>query len=186
MNLKHLGDALDHWKGSVISLFAGPELRIVPMLTDADSWTAGHFRVYARLLGRKTKDILKRGVPFSNITRHKYFSNLGERDLFLDPDTGVKNKPSEKHITPADIARLLPPSCSRMLLVYQHASRKKDGVKAKLQWLRSLEGFERLHVIAYDAGPVSMIFISRHRGRSDKVWTRLRSSLGPIASARLL
>jgi len=39
MKLAHLGDALDHWKGSVIELIGGKNLRVVPMFTDSNPWT---------------------------------------------------------------------------------------------------------------------------------------------------
>ena len=42
MKLAHLGDALDHWKGSLIELIGERRVRAVPMLTDRDDWTEQH------------------------------------------------------------------------------------------------------------------------------------------------
>lgn len=54
MNLEFLGDALDHWKGSLFqSLCAGQVLHdfaVNPMATDQESWKEADFEVHARLI----------------------------------------------------------------------------------------------------------------------------------------
>lgn len=158
------------------------------MLTDQDQWTAKHFSAYARLLYRKPKDILKKDAPFSNSARDTYFRRLGEEDLFLDPDTGIghNNKRKKEHVTPSEIANLLEERRSRMLLIYQHASRMKDGTREKLKSLLSKASLGRCHLFAYDAGAVSMVFISRSQKRKREALARLRSWLGPVAGARII
>jgi hypothetical protein len=144
MNRAHLGDALDHWKGSVIEVISDKKLQVVPMLTDRDQWTQEDFETYARLLHRKPEDVLKNGEGdlFSSRTRHRYFRDLvnmtGEHDLFLDPDTGIApdEKAQKQHVRPSEIAGLISQSRSRILLIYQHASREKDGLVKKLKLLR--------------------------------------------------
>lgn len=172
MNLSHLGDALDHWKGSLIEVIGDKSLQVVPMITDRDRWTQENFGTYARLLHRNPEDILKKEKDdlFSNRTRHGYFCNLDEGDLFLDPDTGIARdeKVEKKHISFSEIAVLLSKSKSRMLLVYQHASRNKDGVREKLQLLRKAEGLSACHMFAYDSGAVSMVMISGIRNEPTK------------------
>ena len=190
MKLAHLGDALDHWKGALIELLGDNRLRVVPMLTDRDRWTQQHFETYARLLHRKPVDILKKGKEdlFSSRTRHDYFCDLGEDDLFLDPDTGIASdeKAKKEHVSPSEIAGLLSEPRSRMLLIYQHASRRKDGLREKLELLRSTQCLRGCHIFAYDSGAVSMVVISQNRERSDEALARLKCWLGPVASTRII
>lgn len=190
MNRAHLGDALDHWKGSVIEFIGEKELRVVPMITDRDKWTPEDFDTYARLLHRNTDEILKQGKDdlFSNRTRSSYFCGLGEHDLFLDPDTGVASseKPEKEHISPSEIAGLLPGSSSRLLLIYQHASRKVDGIKAKLKLLRNDNGLKGCGMFAYHSGTVSMVVICRNGERIAKILDRFKCWLGSVAHARII
>ncbi len=190
MKLAHLGDAMDHWKGSLIELIGDKRLRVVPMFTDRDRWTQQHFETYARLLHRKPEDVLKKGKGnlFSSRTRHDYFCDLGKHDLFLDPDTGIASdkKAKKEHVSPSEIAGLLSESRSRVLLIYQHASRKKDGLREKLKLLRSAEGLRGCNIFAYDSGAVSMVVISQNRQRSDEALARLKSWLGTVASTRII
>jgi hypothetical protein len=189
MNLDHLGDALDHWKGSLIELVCPEGVRAVPMLTDRDRWTEQHIETYARLLHLRPEDILKKEESdlFSSKTRDTYFRDLGQHDLFLDPDTGIApdDKHAEKkHIRTSEITGLLSAAPLRMLLIYQHASRDKGGLRKKLNSLhKSLNGFD---IFAYDSGPVSMLIITQDRGRADGVLDCLKCWLGPIASVRIV
>jgi hypothetical protein len=186
MKLTHLGDALDHWKGSLIELIGGESVRVVPMLTDRDRWTEQHIETYARLLHLKPENILKKeaGDLFSSKTRGTYFRDLGQHDLFLDPDTGIAPDKKKEHVSPSEIAGLLSGSASRMLLIYQHASRKKNGLREKLNLLRSTEGLTGCGIFAYDSGAVAMVVISRNRERNQEASARLKCWLGPIAAKR--
>jgi hypothetical protein len=188
MNLKHLGDALDHWKGSVIELIGDKKLRVVPMLTDQGQWKQEHFETYARLLHLKPEDVLKRDHLFSSQKRDDYFSDLGEHDLFLDPDKGIApdKKAKKEHIKPSEIADLLKESRSRMLLIYQHSSRKKDGFREKLNLLRSTVSPKDRPMFAYDSGAVSMVVISQSQKRIKEASDRIHSCLGLVASARII
>lgn len=192
MKLAHLGDALDHWKGSVIEVVGAKSLRVVPMLTDRDRWTQEDFETYARLLHRKPEGVLKKAKDdlFSNKTRCRYFCDLGKHDLFLDPDTGIApdKKAHKQHIKPSEISRLLSESTSRMILIYQHASRKKDGVSEKLRLLRSTPGLRGCDLFAYDSGAVSIVAISQNSKRTNKAIARLKSRLrlSPVASKRII
>jgi hypothetical protein len=83
----HLGDALDHWKGSLIEVIGDKSLRVVLMLTDRDRWTEEHFEAYSRLLPRKPEGVLRKAkdnLLSSKTTRHSYFRDLGDNDLFLE------------------------------------------------------------------------------------------------------
>jgi hypothetical protein len=188
MKLAHLGDALDHWKGSLIELIGGKNMRVVPMLTDHDGWTERQIKAYARLLHVKPEDVRKRDILFSSKTRHGYFCDLGEHDLFLDPDTGIApdEKAKKEHIKLSEIADLIKESPPRMLLIYQHSSRKKDGFGEKLKLLRSTERLKGCHIFAYDSGSVSMVVISQDCERAHEALARLKCWLGPIASTRIV
>jgi hypothetical protein len=187
MNLVHLGDALDHWKGSLIELIGGKNVHVVPMFTDDKPWTEQQIEAYARLLCIRPEDVLKRDGRFSGKTRTSYFCDLGEHDLFLDPDTGIapddKNA-KEEHIRTSEIAGLLSVAPSRMLLIYQHASRSKNGLKKKLNLLsKYLPG---CGMFAYDSGSVSMVVIGRDRDRVQQALVRLKCWLGPTVSKRVV
>jgi hypothetical protein len=191
MNLDHLGDALGHWKGSLIELICTEGVRVVPMLTDPDRWTEQHIETYARLLHLRPEDIFKKGDGdlFSSKTRDTYFRDLGHQDLFLDPDTGIApdDKDAEKkHIRTSEIAGLLSAAPSRMLLIYQHASRDKDGLRKKLILVRSTNGLAGCEIFAYDSGAVGMVVISQNRERSHRALARLKCWLGPVASTRIV
>jgi hypothetical protein len=188
MRLDHLGDALDHWKGSVIRLVKSERLKVLPMLTDQDRWSPEDFKAYARLLGRRPQDFLRKDALFAKSSRAAYFRLPPRRDVFLDPDTGIASelKANEKRVKPSEIATLLKGSPSRMLLIYQHASRKKDGIRDKLGLLRSTEGLKRCHLFAYDSGAASMVFISKNKKRIQKALARLQCWLGPVARTRII
>jgi hypothetical protein len=189
MNLAHLGDALDHWKGSLIELIGGKNVRVVPMFTDDKPWTEQQIEAYARLLRMRPEDVLKRDCCFSGKTRTSYFCDLGEHDLFLDPDTGVapddKNAKKE-HIRTSEIAGLLSAAPSRMLLIYQHASRDKDALGKKLNSLRSNKSLNGCDIFAYDSGSVSMLIMTQDHGRAHGVLDCLKCWLGPVASMRIV
>jgi hypothetical protein len=189
MNLAHLGDALDHWKGSLIELIGGRNVRAVPMFTDEEPWTEQLIEAYARLLRIRAEDVLKRDSCFSGKNRTSYFCDLGEHDLFLDPDTGIApddKKAKKGHIRTLEIADLLSAAPSRMLLIYQHASRDKDGLRKKLNSLHSTEGLQGCDIFAYDSGSVSMLVISRDHERAHGALACLKCWLGPIAATRIV
>jgi len=187
MRLQHLGDALDHWKGSLIELIGGKNVHVVPMFTDDKPWTEEQIDAYARLLRIRPEDVLKKDGCFSGKTRTSYFCDLGEHDLFLDPDTGIApndKKANEKHVRSSEIAGLLSAGPSRMLLIYQHVSRSKNGLKKKLNLLsKYLQG---CGMFAYDSGSVSMVVIGRERDRVQHAMVRLKCWLGPTVSMRIV
>jgi hypothetical protein len=97
MKLTYLGDAFDHWKGSVIAhlgrILHG--LRIVPMFTDllnaGHPWTDELIAMYASLL-QSPNGVVMSDRRLDRDSRVGYFSDKrleGEFDLFLDPDRGL-------------------------------------------------------------------------------------------------
>ncbi len=187
MRCDHLGDALDHWKGSVIELVRDKarSLKVVPMLTD--EWTPEHVDTYARLLRLTREDVLKSGEVFSRARGVNYFEDVGDGDLFLDPDTGImpESGSGTRYLAPSEIAGLIQKSPTRMLLIYQHRSREKDGIPAKLEALGCAEGLKECHMFAYDSGAVSMVVISQ-KERIGEALRRLEAALGPVAKKRII
>jgi len=151
MNLDHLGDALDHWKGSMIRFLRSrdsfKDLHVLPMITDPDpkrSWGKEGFGLYARLLDVSVEDILKPDIQFlPNEQRKEYFSLDSQCDLFIDPDTGIGNERPKKHeegqrenyILPSEIASLIPNGSNRLLLIYQHST--NDNMERRKTHLRN-------------------------------------------------
>jgi hypothetical protein len=173
MNINHLGDALDHWKGCIIQSVEKHlhNLRVVPMFTDDDvttTWSPKRLRLYAELLHINTNDILHRRLRFESAERNTYFAELrGDYDLFIDPDTGIapKSRFDGQHIRPGDIASLLPDDTKRVLMIYQHSSRETDWVDACLSRVVRHEPHRACWAFAYRGGDASMVFIARSRGR---------------------
>jgi hypothetical protein len=92
MNLKYLGDALDHWKGSLFECLQFAEvlrdLAADPMAADQDQWSDADFSLYARLLHIRQEQVIRHKE--SLFSRDSYFAEIVHQgDLFLDPDTGV-------------------------------------------------------------------------------------------------
>lgn len=188
MNLTHLGDALDHWKGSMFDLMSDSlrELHVVPMFTDedpADLWTPARLGVYARLLRVSTRQILLTGSRFMHATRSQYFSDGcldADCDLFVDPDTGIigDDKSSPRHVRPRELAGLLPQTSERVILVYQHAFRDKDFARKTLTQVRESHHCQGVVTFAYNAGAVALVLLSRSSQRLTALQDRLKLIAG--------
>src|ERR1700688_2197719 len=93
MNLRYLGDALDHWKGSLFEYLQNAtllrELAVDAMAGDAEQWQLADWKLFANLLRVKEAQV----VPHTQllaVDRAAYFKEITHRgDLFLDPDTGI-------------------------------------------------------------------------------------------------
>jgi hypothetical protein len=175
VNIAHLGDALDHWKGSMIEMLGDSlrDLHVVPMFTDNDPaacWTEVHLELYTRLLRVSRDRIMLCHTPFQQSNRRDYFSELrlpAEADVFLDPDTGIApdGRGTAKHVRPQDLATVLPAGSRRIVLVYQHSSHSRDFVEKALRQVVDSPRLSGVGAIAYDAGTVAMIFAARHQPR---------------------
>jgi len=190
MNLKHLGDAFDHWKCSVLKLIHSRNLRVVPMFTDDKQWTRKQLHMYAKLLGVNREDVLQTETRFSNRSRGTYFDIPGPNDVFLDPDIGIgtSKKPKKEHVTSQDVAVLLSNSRSRMLMIYQSKWLGRD-MAYTLERVLSIEGLRQFHHFGYGAGQVGMVFISHDQKRIARALERIRhwvpgASIDPLGSGR--
>jgi len=191
MNIDYLGDALDHWKGSVIEQLRPVlhNLRVVPMCME-EEWTPKHRCLYARLLGVRSEDDVFWDA--FNRNRRRYFENCqrfaGDSDLFLDPDTGIEPISGCKkcHVGLDNLRCLLPDNSRRLVMVYQHRSRIRHGVEDVLDRNSVEDVLERIRqrgwlAGAYWAGAASMLFLSRKQGRVAGVRDRLDKWLGPCS-----
>ena len=187
MNLDFLGDALDHWKGSLFeSLQAKRVLRefaVDPMATDLPRWKPEDFSLYARLLRIEPCGILKHSIPLS--VREAYFGEIRHSgDIFLDPDTGVATgKCSAKHISPAEIAKLL--RTDRLVAVYQHvrAQRVADRVDAVCAAVQNK--VPNVYWCSYESGTVAMIFLAFSQERVAEVRNHFVEWLGRHSEGRI-
>ncbi len=184
MNLKYLGDALDHWKGSLFEYLDNAGVlrgfAVDPMTSDHPKWKKPDFSLYAQLLRVKNTQIIPRRS--TTLYRRRYngvTSHSG--DLFLDPDTGIATGPvtqKNQYIMPREIASLLPESTDRLLAVYQHVSRQKVSSRVGVVIDRLTEKIDGFGWCSYESGTVAMIFISRHPSRTQDVATVFKTLLG--------
>jgi hypothetical protein len=194
MNIRFLGDAFDHWKGSLLSsLLANDllaDLGIEPMLTDASAWTTQDIDSYRKLLR------LSESIPIYHIDRTfkrppgNYFDDIPTNgDLFLDPDTGVASqKASGRHIAVAEVSHLCRQSDGerRVLVVYQHQWQGKT-MRRTLDALTPLilDRATGLHACVYECGSVAMLFFSCCVKRPAAIHRHFRETLGPHAAERV-
>jgi len=191
MNVEFLGDALDHWKGSLFrSLRRGDlllDLAVEPMFSDAGFWKASAVRAYARLLG----------VPAERIVRHRrglgdrdaYFEEIHHsRDLFLDPDTGVAvgARCDRKHVAPGEVARLLMAERHRVVAVYQHSGREEWPSRIRRVVRRVARKVDRPLVwSSYQSAAAAMLFFAVGTRRPLAIQAHFARELGAQARHRL-
>ena len=176
MNLRFLGDALDHWKGSIISHLLEANLldhfAVDPMATDFEQWGEVDRLLYSRLL-RVTPSQLVLHKHSLVRDRKSYFSEVAAHsgDLFLDPDTGIctNRRPDVQHLKASELHSLLDQSQNRIILVYQHvrAKRTHDRMLEVFNWLRQTGA--PFCSYSYESPSVAMLFFSRQSDRLDHI-----------------
>ena len=191
LNLKFLGDALDHWKGSLFeSLQAARILQgfaVDPMASDLRSWTPRDFEIFARLLRIDPAQVIRHQATL--VERAKYFDEISHRgDLFLDPDTGVATgrvKNAGCYVRAAELGRLLDAFPERLLAVYQHVRGKPvaDRIDDVASAVRKEAG--NFSWCSYESSTVGMIFLSRTASRTGQVAEHFQSLLALHATGRI-
>ena len=191
MNLKYLGDALDHWKGSLLEQLRESDalrgLAVDPMASDLSSWAEGDFALFARLLRVSRSQIVQH--QFGLKERSQYFAEIEHRDdLFLDPDTGIATgrvKDPAQYLKPAEVARLLMVSADRLIIVYQHvrAQAVSGRVDAVLGVLKC--ELSKFAWCSYESGTVAMVFLAQSVDRTTPVASCFRKLLGRHAVSRI-
>ncbi len=191
MRLSFLGDALDHWKGSLFDSLRQAdvvrELAIDPMASDLADWTSSDYEIFAHLLRVSSSQIIRHEVHLTE--RSRYFAEISHKgDLFLDPDTGVATghvKDPNQYVWPLEIGQLLDVANDRLLMVYQHVraqpvASRVDSVLYALQ--REVSPF---HWCSYESGTVAMLFVAKQGGRIATTAKHLRELLGRRAEYRV-
>jgi hypothetical protein len=189
LNLDFLGDAFDHWKGSLIEFLQEAQalrnFAVDPMASDLGLWKSEDFVILARLLRVDATQIIRHRETLQE--RTKYFDEISHRgDLFLDPDTGVATgRVKGTHISPFEIGHLLDSATNRLLVVYQHvrAQRVSIRVDAVLIALQKEIGF--FSWTSYESGTVAMLFLSRMPERTEQIAAHFKSMLGRHSSGRV-
>ncbi len=180
MKLKFMGDALDHWKGSLFHFLSEAQLlrdfAVDPMATDQEAWNEADFDLLARLLRVRSEQIIRHQV--SSRERTKYFGEISHKgDLFLDPDTGVATgSAKEEHVSPSEIWQLLDDPADRLLVIYQSSCRRPIARRID-EVVKALEKVRGLSWCSYESGMVAMLFVARLSARTDAVAAHFRAFL---------
>jgi hypothetical protein len=191
VNLTYLGDALDHWKGSLLEFLqerhALRNFAVDAMASDLTSWTANDCEVFLRLMRITSSELIRHNASLEN--RAAYFREiLHVGDLFLDPDTGFATGPVKDrrcYIFPSEVGGLLDVSDGRLLAIYQHvrAQRVTRRVDRVLEILRGSIG--HFGWCSYESASVAMLFVSRAATRTLCVADCFKSLLGRHAAGRI-
>lgn len=192
MNLRYLGDALDHWKGSLFESLQRAallhHLAVDAMATDPEHWRLADFSLLAQLLRVQRRQIIDHRQTLAD-DRTGYFSEIEhEYDLFLDPDTGVatgKVRDKSQYLLPGEIHDLLSRQPDRVVAVYQHASRRKK-IRDRLQEVVSAleQSGQPFSCCSYESGTVAMLFLSRNPERVNRIHQHFGDLLGEHARRR--
>jgi len=190
MNLAFLGDALDHWKGSLFETLQKSgvlkNFAVDPMASDLAAWGPDDFSLFARLLRVNRSQIVSHNRTLAD--RKGYFAEIQHSgDLFLDPDTGIttgKRATSLRHVAASEIATLVG-SSDRLLAIYQHvrAQRVCDRVDAVCRVVR--DEMREVRWCTYESGTVAMIFVARKAERIATVVEHFSWLLGRHATGRV-
>ena len=194
MNTRLLGDAADHWKGSLLGFLqqAGLlcQLAVDPMVSDALNWTAEDYMVYTRLLRVESAQLTGHKTDLK-ADRAGYFTEISHTgDLFLDPDSGMATgKPTqvERYVMPEEVGALLAANRDRLLIFCQ---RGPFGVQISNRVENLLDAPRRrsgnFHWCAYGTANQVMLFISGQKFRIAMIANHLRDVLGSRAAGRIL
>ena len=183
MRLEYLGDALDHFKGSLFRRLRAADLlrdlAVDPMATDADTWTHDDYRLYSDLLDVQPDKVLKSQGTLDKVGRRRLGLPGHQGDLFLDPDTGVRTgtqPTARKYVLPEEVGPLL--VSSRLLVIYQHAWRAHEAESVR-QAIAAVQQIEpSIAATAYTSRQVAMLFLARDVERVSAVASWLRAWLG--------
>lgn len=191
MNLKFLGDALDHWKGSLLESIQTAHklhnLAVDPMASDLPAWKPEDFEVFAHLLRIDPGQIIKH--EFTLKDRREYFGEIAhEGDIFLDPDIGVATGRVRKsccYVESNNIDQLLCAKPERLIAVYQHVRGQHVALRVE-----SVVGVLKREIAdfswcSYESANVAMVFLTRRLERTTQIVQHFASLLGRHASGRI-
>jgi hypothetical protein len=192
MKLQFLGDALDHWKGSVFETLQQQgvlrDFFVDPMASDAPAWKPADSKLFARLLRIEQRQLVSHGHDLCN-DRARYFAEIPPNgDLLLDPDTGIKTgtvKRIEQYLLPTELFEAMGRGENRIVVVYQHVRAKKtrERIEKVIATLNAKDG--QFCCTSYESGTVAFLFLSRNGGRIGTVRDFFPQFLGAHASNRI-
>jgi hypothetical protein len=190
VNLRYLGDALDHWKGSMFEHLQRADLlydfAVDAMMTDCEVWQPEGRQLYANLLRVEQSQIVEH-ERLLTLERSAYFREIQHRGkLFLDPDTGIATgRHNSKHIRPTEVHDLLDEQPDRILAVYQHIRGRRTHERVE-EVVEALEqSGQPPSCCSYESGTVAMLFLSRNTGRVDDVRRAFEKLLGAHVDRRV-
>lgn len=191
MNLEYLGDALDHWKGSLFEYLQAEGLlrgfAVDPMATDRDQWNEADFSLFARLLRIKRHQIIPHEA--SLLARAQYFGEIVHAgDVFLDPDTGIATSGSSrtaKYVRPRELATLLRSARGRVVAVYQHVRAQKTCVRVDGCLAAVAKEIDAVGWCSYESPTVAMLFLCDEDMRTREIARALEELLGRNAERRV-
>ena len=195
MKLEFLGDALDHWKGSVLE---GSQIsnvldgfRVDAMASDFRDWGHEDWSLYAKLLRvRKSQIVVHKGALDRN--RKEYFDEIPRSgDLFLDPDTGIM-PPSGgdiRHLKKEELFSIMNYESNRVVAVYQHGCRNMS-LKSRLEDVVKMLGLsapQNCYCASYYSSNVNvaLLFVSFRRDRIEAVYRYFHKLLGSHTDKRI-
>jgi len=176
MNLRFIGDVLDHWKGSIIGRLSEANLlhrlNVDQMATDFSQWGEVDHSLYADLLRIDRSMIIHHAQDlWSN--RKQYLEEMlaVQGDMFLDPDIGIctNSQPGSEHLKALELHALLDRGPTRVVMVYQHirARKTRERVLDIMDFLQQKgPGF---HAYSYESASAAMLFFSRRSERLNPI-----------------
>lgn len=94
---------------------------------------------------------------------------LGPGLVLLGPDTGLSDRPSDRHVSPAEVAAIWQvPSPGDCLMVYQHAHRTRTWVERRSKQLRAVLGGAPVEVFTSSNGVRDVAFLAACRPGAPK------------------
>jgi hypothetical protein len=192
MNLKYLGDALDHWKGSIFEFLQRQgvleEFRIDSMASDVSEWKSADLELLARLLRVRPDQLINHDYDLC-IDRSHYFAEIPSRgDLFLDPDTGIKTgrvRIVHHYIHPKELFDVMDRGNNRIVSVYQHirARNTRERLEEVIATLYGKDG--EFFCTSYESGTVALLFLGRNEQRVKAVHECFSNLLGVHSTRRI-
>jgi len=192
MNRQYMGDALDHWKGSVFEYLQRERVLrsflVDPMATDASRWNRDDTRLFARLLRIEERQLVQHTHDLRQ-DRKRYFAEMSPTgDLFLDPDTGIKTgrvKHLEQYVLPKEIFDAMATEENRMIVVYQHIRAEKTRSRLE-KIVAALRAQERsFSCSSYESPTVALLFLCRAADRAEAVRDCFKRFLGTNWNKRI-
>lgn len=179
--IKHLGDTADFWKGGMIEDLESSgllsDLAVDPMIADDAEWQSSTYALYQKLLRiNKSQIIVHRKSLQKN--RGEYLNEITHRgDLFFDPNpnTGIRTssgKPKEHYLLPVEIKHAVGHNSTRLVLVYQHASRDLLRKRVIDVFNHVRKENPQIACCSYEAGNAAMVYFSISTSRIKGIYDR--------------